>query len=117
MTFVCSKHPDRKAILISGRKYCEECSRSLEREQITEWAHHAKPELTREKTLRLLNELFGTPDWGFSTFPKLYSIIPREIKKDEFVLSQQSYIQKVFLKYIGDKHAVETLTPVVLGTE
>jgi hypothetical protein len=107
MRFYCSRHPDREAVLVAGLNYCQECLRALDREVITEWCHHAKPELTGAKALQILEEMFQTKDFGFSSFPKLYQRWARETQKaygkTEFVKPQMNYIQDAFLDFTEDE--------------
>lgn len=108
MKFHCRRHPDSPAVLIAGYNHCEVCSREMEREVLVKWCQHVKPEFTRKHIMGVLGEMFGVSDFGFSTFSALYSAFPRATKKPKkndfgFVLSQATYLQDAFLKFIkGD---------------
>ena len=108
MRYPCRRHPDSQSILVAGYNHCEICSREMEREVMLKWCQHVKPEWTRKHILGSLTDLFGTSDFGFSTFPAIYSRFPRAMKKPKkndfgFVLSQATYLQGAFLKFIGEK--------------
>lgn len=119
MTFRCSRHPEAEAVLVSGYNYCIECSRALEREIILQWAHHIKPECTWEKTLKILQQMFGSATFGLSDFPRLYAKTARimmQARKGDFgfVEPQSVYLQKAFLEFIGEKYAFTSQGTLVL---
>jgi hypothetical protein len=103
--FYCNKHPEVEAVLISGNCHCPPCSRELDREVLIKWAIQVKPALTRKHAVEILGKMFGTPDFGFSTFPVLYDRFPRKVHKRVtrgsfgFVVSQLDYFQEAFLSY------------------
>ncbi len=118
MEFQCRRHPESPAILIAGYNHCEICSREMERETLVKWCQHVKPEFTRKHVLEILTNMFRTPDFGFSTFPELYQMFPRAMKKPKkndfgFVLSQAVYLQNAFLKFIGEKECLDIVAHTV----
>jgi hypothetical protein len=123
MKFPCRRHLESPAVLIAGYNHCEICSRDMEREILVKWCQHVKPEFTRGHILKVLGEMFGTVDFGFSTFPALYPMFPRAIKKPKkndfgFILSQTEYLQRAFLTFIkGGNSAIDPLCPILPNQE
>jgi len=98
----CSS-PD--VVLIAGYRYCAPCSWKLDRVLIHNTLINAFPHLTLHNIELLCTEMFGTKDYRYAEFPRLYKILERgEWKKDHFEIPQDEYLINVTRKFILANH-------------
>jgi len=103
----CSFCGDENVILIAGYDYCIPCSRKLDRASIHTVLSRVYRSLTMDNIKELCTEMFGSKDYCFSMFPKLYVILDRGgwIESERrFKIPINEYLITVFREYIGQKH-------------
>lgn len=106
----CDFHPDKEATLICGYYYCSECARARERLNIHNTIGDTYPSLPLDKIKEICAEMFGTDDYGFSLFSRLYKILDRGKiinfgpNRGYYVMPQPLYLVNTFSKYIEENH-------------
>jgi len=102
---MCDIHPDRPAVLISGKNLCVECTRKEDAKTIITWAIENHRDLHIEKIVQICRGLFDFKEICFANFRNLYSILPRGVWCDQsrtFAIPQKEYFQSVFDKYLKE---------------
>ena len=103
----CSFCGDKNVVLISGYNYCIPCSRKLDRTSIHNVLSKFFSSLTMEVIKELCTEMFGSGDYCFSMFPKLYpTLSPGKWIEAErrHEIGINDYLIKVFLKFLQANH-------------
>ncbi len=103
----CSFCDNENVVLISGYNYCISCSRRLDRSAIHTVISKFYSPLTMDNIKELCTEMFGTKDYCFSMFPKLYTILDRGqwiFSKHRYKITTTEYLIKVFKEFVKQNH-------------
>jgi len=101
---------DEEAVLTSGYHYCQKHARGQDRIAIHNMIVDTFPSITMTRIHQLCSEMFGTEDYGFSTFPRLYAIIDRGPilkfgpRMGWYAKPQAQYLMDAFSKFLEEKH-------------
>ncbi len=104
----CHFHPDRQAVYSGGYSRCIECAGQLDRDIIDAWIMNLDLGLSLEIVRKILTVLFGTSDYRFSAFNRLYDRFDRGkwlSVQEGYQIPQMEYIQNAFLKFIKGEGA------------
>jgi len=94
-------------VLISGYEHCASSSRRIDRSAINTIISKFYNGIQMEQIKDLCTEMFGTKDYGWSTFPKVYGILDRGAwieSQHRFEIPSNEYLIKVFHEFIRRNH-------------
>lgn len=100
---------DEEAVVISGYKRCKAHAKEQDRIAIHLMILDVFPSIPVTKIHELCSEMFGTEDYGFSSFPAL-SNISYDLKRGPidrtgwYTKSQSRYLSEAFEKFLRKKH-------------
>ena len=98
----CVNHPEEPAILISGRSYCAACTKRIEGQVLVRWMGN-RFHITPDEADKRLTALFGTEEYSFMEFSRLYRLLPHEwIEKEKrFRVSQYDYLFQCYDEFMN----------------
>ena len=103
----CNFCGSEDVVLIAGYRYCAICSHKLDRVFIHNAITNAFPPITLNRIQQLCTEMFGTNDYCYAEFSKLYKFLDRggwDEKTQRFDVPCNIYVVKVFDLFLQQSH-------------
>lgn len=103
----CTFCESTNVVLSSGYNYCQKCAGRLDRTQIISDIAQHFASLTTQRIDQFCREMFGTDDYRYAAFKRLYPLNPRGewIESERrFVKSHSDYLIETFSIFLKQKY-------------